>query len=158
MRKILESAALILLVVTWAMTGWAVFGPDRLPARIPTHFNTAGQPDGWGTPAMLWLMPVMATVIYLLMTVVARYPGAFNFPMRTVPGARRQLEDLALRMIAWLKAEVLGLFAWIQNATVRFARGGEGHLPALFLPFVLVVIFGTIFWHIAAMRRVGAAQ
>lgn len=154
MRKALEIAAILLLLILWAMTAWAVWGPNPLPARIPTHFNAAGQADGWGTPGMLWLLPMVAAIIYGLMTLVARNPGAFHFPGRTFPAARPKLEGIALGMIGWLRVEVAGLFAWIQYETLRLARSGEGTLPALFLPAVLVVVFGTIVWHIAAMRRV----
>ena len=157
MRKILESVAVLLTLFTGAITAYAVLGPKPLPARIPTHFNAAGQPDGWGVPAMLWLMPVVAIVIYLLMTLVGRYPAAFHFPVRT-PTARRQLEAISLGMLSWLKAEVVCLFAWIQYQTIQFARRGEGTLSPFFLPAVLVVVFGTILWHIAAMRRIGRAQ
>jgi uncharacterized membrane protein len=153
MRKSLEIAALLLLVFAWIATARAVLGAQALPPRIPTHFNAAGEPDGWGTPGMLWLMPIVAAVIYGLMSLVARYPRAFNFPMFPSPAVRPRLEAIALSMIAWLKAEVMGLFAWIQYETIHFARNGEGKLPALFLPAVLVVVFGTIAWHIAAMRR-----
>ena len=155
MRKTLTVAAPLLLLLAWSITAWALFGPHPLPARIPTHFNAAGLADGWGTPGMLWLLPIMATVIYALMTMVARYPGAFHFPGRVPAAVRPKLEGIALDMIAWLKAEVVGLFAWIQWETVRLARSGEGRLPALFLPAVLLVVFGTIAWHMAAMRRAG---
>jgi hypothetical protein len=158
MRKALESAALLLLVFSWALTAWVVMGPDALPARIPTHFNATGQADGWGTPGMLWLMPAVAAVVYLLMTLVARYPSAFNFPMRTTPDVRRQLEATALGMLSWLKCEVVFLFAWIQYETIHLARRGQGTLPALFLPVVLAAVFGTIAWHIAAMRRAARAH
>ena len=157
MRKTLESAALLLLLFSWAVTARAIVGRNPLPARIATHFNAAGQPDGWGTPGMLWLLPVVAAVIYMLITLVGRYPGAFNFPMRTTPAARRQLEGVALNLIGWLKVEVIGLFAWIQYETVHFARLGQGTLPTLFLPVVIVAVWGTIGWHIVAMRRIARA-
>ncbi len=155
MRKLLDLAAFLLLVFTSCLTAWEVFGPHPLPAKIPTHFNAAGQADGWGTPGMLWLLPIIAGIIFALMTAVARYPGAFHFPGRTHPAARMQMEAMALSMIGWLKAEVMGLFAWVQGQTLRLARSGEGTLPFLFLPAVLVVVFGTIAWHVAAMRRLG---
>lgn len=158
MRKTLAIIALLLLLCTWGITAYAVFGPNHLPARIPTHFNAAGQPDGWGVPAMLWLMPAVATFIYLLMTLVARYPAAFHFPVRTGPAARGQLETIALEMLSWLRAEVVCLFVWIQYQTIQFARSGQGALSPFFLPCVLVVIFGTILWHISAMRRAGGAS
>jgi len=156
MRKTLETVAVLLLLFMWAITGLAVLGPKPLTGRIATHFNANGQPDGWGVPAMIWLVPVVAILIYLLMSLVGRYPAAFHFPMRTTPVARRRLEGIALGMLSWLKAEVICLFAWIQFETIQFARQGEGVLPPFFLPAVLVVIFGTILWHIGAMRRVAA--
>ena len=157
MRKTVEMVALCMVVFVWAVTANAVLGRNPLPAKIPTHFNAAGQPDGWGTPGMLWLVPVVGTVIYLLMTLAARYPAAFHFPMRTTVSARRKLEAIALSMISWLKVEVICLLAGIQYATIRFARNGEGTLSPVLMPLVLVAVFGTITWHIAAMRRVARA-
>ncbi|HET6208087.1 MAG TPA: DUF1648 domain-containing protein [Terracidiphilus sp.] len=154
MRKIAEALALLLVVFIVATTAWAVWGPHPLPDRIATHFDAAGNPNGWGRPGMLWLMPVMATAIYLLMTWVARFPSAFNFPIGLPAAARPRLEAIALIMIAWLKLEVVALFAWIQCQTIAFARQGHGTLPALFLPMVLLVVFGTIAWPMVAMRRV----
>ena len=158
MRKTLQIGALLLLLLTWAITAFAILGPNGLPARIPTHFNASGQPDGWGAPGMLWVIPLIATVIYLLMSLVSRYPSSFNFPMRTHPAARRALEVIALNMLSWLKAEVVFLFACIQYTAIRFARSGYGTLSPLFLPAVLIVVFGTIGWHIAAMRRAARAH
>jgi uncharacterized membrane protein len=153
MRRTLEIVALLLLFFLLALTAYAVAGPHPLPAKIPTHFNAAGQPDGWGTPAMLWMLPAIAGIIYLLMSLVARYPAAFHFPGRVRPPARRRLEAIALAMISWIKVEVLGLFAWIQYETVAFARQGQGTLSPAFLPIVLLVVFGTIAVHVVALRR-----
>jgi uncharacterized membrane protein len=154
MRKIVDAVAVILLVLTVAATAHAVYGPDPLPERIPTHFDAAGNPDGWGKPAMLWLLPFLSTAIFLLMTWVARFPSAFNFPARATVVTPR-LEAIALKMISWLKLEVIALFARIQYQTIALARQGRGTLSPAFLPLVLVVVFGTIVWHIVAMRQVG---
>lgn len=157
MRKSLEAAALVLLCLAWGCTVNAIFGSHPLPPQIPVHFDLEGRPDRWGTPQMLWLFPIMTAVIYGLMTLVARYPSAFNFPMRIRPATRPRLEALALNLISWLKVEVMGLFFWIQFQAIRFARNGQGELSRAFLPLVLIAIFGTIAWHITAMRRIGRA-
>jgi hypothetical protein len=107
---------------------------------------------------MLWLLPMVATLIYLLMTLVSRYPAAFHFPVSAGPASRRRLEAIALSMLAWLKAEVVCLFAWIQYQTIQLARRGEGALSPFFLPAVLVVVFATVVWHIRAMRRVASPR
>ena len=28
----------------------------KLPRSIPTHFNAAGEPNGWGSPDTLWIL------------------------------------------------------------------------------------------------------
>jgi uncharacterized protein DUF1648 len=157
MRKSLEAAALVLLCLTWGWTANGIFGSDPLPAQIPVHFDLAGRPDRWGTPQMLWMIPLMTAVIYGLMTLVARYPSAFNFPLRIKPATRPRLEAIALNLLSWLKVEVLGLFFWIQFQAIQYSRKGRGELSPAFLPMVLLAIFGTIGWHIIAMRRVGRA-
>lgn len=158
MRKIAEAVTLLLVVITVGTTAYAVFGPHPLPDRIPTHFDAAGNPNGWGHPAMLWLLPLVSTVIYLLMTWVSRFPAAFNFPMRTTAASRPRMEAIALQMISWLKLEVAALFAWIQYQTIALARNGHGSLSPLFLPLVLVMIFGIIGGHIVSMRRAARSR
>ena len=156
MRKVLETIALLALAVQLWITYRALSGPERLPARIPTHFDAAGNPNGWGTPTMLLLLPAVAVFIYLLFTVVTRFPSAFNYPVRVTTQNRSQLQALALDMIAWLKVELVCLFTWIQWATIEGARHPRQGLPGLLMPIALVAVFATIAWHIVAMFR--AAQ
>jgi hypothetical protein len=153
MRKTLEAISLGALAFMAWITYRANYGPDPLPHRIPTHFGLDGQPDGWGSAAMLLLLPVLALALYLLITVVAQFPSVFNYPVRVTAGNRARLEALALGMIAWLKTEVLCLFAWIQGSTIEAARRGYGGLSPMLLPVSLAVVFATIGWHFAAMRR-----
>ncbi len=153
--KILEMISGVALAALFIATALALYGPVRLPDRIPTHFDVLGRPDAWGSSRMLLLLPVIGAALYLLMSWVARYPSAFNFPVRVTPRNRQRLEGLALGMIAWLKAEVVSLFAWIQWTAIRAARHpGKGFSP-LFMPILLVAVFATIIAHVAAMIRAG---
>jgi Domain of unknown function (DUF1648) len=153
MRKILEAVSLAALAVMLVVTALAFFGPARLPARIPTHFNALGQPDNWGSPRMFLLFPAIAAAIYLMMTWVSRYPSAFNYPVRVTPRNRERLQGLALGMIAWLKAEVVSFLAWIQGSAIRAAHHpGQGFSPLL-MPVLLVAVFATIIVHVGAMFR-----
>jgi hypothetical protein len=153
MRKILEALALAALVVQGLLTWRAFLGPDHLPSRVPLHFDAAGNPDGWGTPATLLFFPGIAVFIYLLFTVVTRFPSAFNYPVRVTPQNRVRLEELALGMIAWLKVELIWLFAAIQWSIVEAARRHFNVAPAGFMPIALIAVFATVGWHIAAMFR-----
>ena len=153
MRKALEVVSLAgLLFMAW-ITAHALYGAHRLAGPVPVHFNAAGEVDAWGSPWALTILPLAGFGIYLLMTVVARYPSAFNFPVQVTPRIRPRLEALAVEMIAWLKAEVVCLFAWIQTLTVQAARHGKAGLPPFVVPCVLAAVFATIFSYVIAMRR-----
>lgn len=156
MRKILESASIAALVLLAVMTADSLMGPHRLTGPIPTHFNAAGQPNGYGSPLALLGLPIGGFALYLLMTLVARRPEAFHFPARVTPMNRSRLEALALQMVSWLKAEVVCLFAWIQRFTIAAARSGHGSLPALFMPVTLGVVFGTILIYFVRFRQQSA--
>jgi hypothetical protein len=155
MRRALEFVSLFALAAIAWVTFAALHGPHGVVGRIPTRFDAAGRPVAWGPPWMLLVLPIMAVVIYLLMTLVARYPGAFNYPVRVTPANHARLQALALEMIAWLKAEVAWLLAAIQIETVRAARAGHAGLSPRFMPIATGVIFATIIGYIGAMRRTG---
>jgi uncharacterized membrane protein len=153
MRKILEVLGMIALVVLCWITYTALYGPTRLPERVPTHFDAAGHPNAWGPPTGMILLPVMAIGLYLLMSIVTRFPGAFHYPVRVTRLNIERLQSIVLDMIAWLKAELACLFLLLQWAFMQAARTGDGHLFPMILPFFIVAIFATIGWHFVAMFR-----
>jgi len=153
MRKTLEAICLVAMAALFWVTFCAVYGHDALPDRIPTHFDLAGKPNGWGSPSSLLLLPVLALVLYLGMTLVSRFPSTFNYPVRVTAENRPRLQALSLEMIAWLKVELVCLFTWIQWSIVESVRQGQGGLPVLVVPGSLVVVLGTVVWHIVAMNR-----
>lgn len=154
MRKILDILALIALAVLCGLTWAALYGPNKLPDRVPTHFNAAGQANAWGEPTGMILMPAIAIGLYLLMSIVARFPDAFHYPVRVTPLNIERLQSITLDMIAWLKLELVCLFAVLQWAFIQAARSGSGRLFPLILPVSIVAIFGVIGWHFIAIFRV----
>ena len=149
----MEAISLGALALMFWVTCRALFGSARVTGQIPTHFDLAGQPDDWGKSSLLPLLPAVAVALYLGMTLVARFPSAFNYPVRVTVEKRPRLEVLALEMIAWIKMEMVCLFAGIQWSTLEVARQGRGGLSPALLPVSLVALFGTVAWFIAAMRR-----
>lgn len=153
MRKQLEAISLAGLALMVWITGRALYGPARLPDRIPTHFDAAGNPNGWGSASTLLLLPAVAVAIYLLISGIARLPALFNYPVEVTEENRARLEALTLQMLAWLKVELVCLFAWIQWFIVRFDRQGHGTLSPAVVVWFLIVFFGTVGWHIVAIFR-----
>jgi len=160
MRKTLEAISLAALAVLFWSTWRALSGPGQLPDRIPTHFDLAGHADGWGSPQALLMVPAVAFVLYLGITLVARFPAVFNYPVRVTPENRRRLEELALNMICWLKTELVCLFAWLQILTIDAARrsGPKPSVNFALVPVSIVVVFATVGWHFVAMRRAASPR
>lgn len=58
----------------------------ELPQRIPTHFNAAGEPNGWGSPDTLWTLlgaQVLVSVVFLGVPYLGqRFPQTVNLGLR----------------------------------------------------------------------------
>jgi uncharacterized membrane protein len=59
----------ILLIVAAVIASIVAY--PGMPERVPTHWNTAGEVDGWSSRFMgAWLMPLMMAVILVVLRVV----------------------------------------------------------------------------------------
>jgi uncharacterized membrane protein len=65
-RRWLGPAVIVAMVVFVAV----VYG--RLPARIPAHWNVAGEVDAWRSRAWAWLLPGVAAAMRLLLPQLRR--------------------------------------------------------------------------------------
>jgi uncharacterized membrane protein len=145
MRRTLELVGLGMLAVLYWITWSAVSGPDRLPDRIPTHFNGAGIPNAWGPPSTLWLLPVIAAGVYLLITAIAAVPTTrVNLPVRVTAANLAYIQEQTRNMIGWIKVEMIGLFLYLQWTIIQAARDVQFRLSPLMIPVLLVCVFGTV--------------
>lgn len=117
---------------------------QNLPARVPTHYGFSGQADAYGGKSSLLLLPAVTIGLYLLLTVLSRFPQAFNYPLEVTAENRPRLEAIALGMIGWLKAELTWTFAYIEWTTIRQAQGLASGLGWGFLPVSLGVVLATV--------------
>jgi uncharacterized membrane protein len=153
MRKTAELLSLAALAALVFITVNVFYGPHTLPSRIPTHFDALGQVNGWGSPRSLLFFPLFVGMMYILLTVVSRFPSAFNYPVKVTEANRAQLQQMSLSLLAWIKAEMIPFSAWMEIAMVQAARNpGAGFKPYPVFVFV-AVLFSTIIGHIVAMFR-----
>ncbi len=136
---------IILEIMGWvALAGLWIFilmNYSNLPETIPTHFNGAGKVDNYGSKATLFMLPIIATLAYIGLTVLNNYPHVFNYPTKlTAENALRQYTG-ATRMIRYLKLVIVLVFSMIVFMTLQTAAGQSDGLGAWFLPFTLGLIF-----------------
>ncbi len=136
--NILEIMGWVALAGLWILT---LVNYSDLPDTIPTHFNGAGKVDNYGGKATLFMLPIIATLAYIGLTVLNNYPHIFNYPTKlTAENALRQYTS-ATRMIRYLKFVIVLVFSLIVFMTLRTAAGESEGLGAWFLPFTLGLIF-----------------
>lgn len=127
------AATLLLLVLP------AVYYND-LPDQIPTHFNAAGTPDGFGARFTVWFMPLLGVVLYLFMTILNRFPHQFNYLVTITPDNAKHQYTAATRLVRGLKTGILLLFVFITWKVIGGAIEGNSRLGS---GFVLVLFLST---------------
>lgn len=142
---LLEVLGWAVMLVLWVYT---IFSYASLPEIIPTHFNGAGVADDFGSKDTIWLLPTIASVIFVGMTILNRYPHIFNYPTAiTEENALRQY-TYATRMIRFLKLATTLLFAGIAMMIGHTATNGSHNLSTWFLPVSMGLIFIPIFFYL----------
>ena len=142
LTDIIAFALLVLLIAIQVMN----YG--NLPDTIPTHFNAAGQPDGYGGKGTLWLLPATGMFMYLMMTVIEQFPQIYNYPVEiTATNAERQY-GIATRLIRILKTLILLVFTFLSYKTIETATGKASGLGKAFLPVFLLITFGVVIFYI----------
>jgi uncharacterized membrane protein len=134
--KTLESLSKIVLVIMFCL---AVFVYSKSPDIIPSHFNASGKPDGFSNKFMIFILPLIGSVIYFGMNQVVKFPNLFNYALPiTEENAGRQYE-LAIRMIRFLQLAMLIIFTVIILMTYLTTIGMTNGLGIWFLPFALFI-------------------
>ena len=113
----------------------------NLPDTIPIHYNGAGQADGFGEKATILTLPLIATVLFLGLTILNKFPHIFNYPTNiTKDNALRQYTN-ATRLIRYFKLIIVIIFGLITFKTIQNANGQAEGLGVWFLPLTLGLIF-----------------
>ena len=136
--KLMELLGWIMLLAIWGLT---ITHFSDLPDTIPTHFNATGEADGFGSKASIIGLPLIATLLFIGLTVLNRYPHIFNYPSPVTQDNALRLYTLATRMLRYLKLVLLVVFGGIELMTIQHATGKGAGLGVWFLPLTLVLVF-----------------
>ena len=136
--KTVEIIGWLLIFAVWSLT---IINYQSLPDIIPTHYNGAGVADGFGDKWMILTLPLVATVLFVGLTILNKYPHIFNYPTEiTADNALRQYTN-ATRLIRYLKVIIVVIFGLIAFQTIKHANGQTEGLGIWFLPLTMGLIF-----------------
>lgn len=136
--KAIELTGKLIFLLMWGLT---IYAFSKLPAIIPIHFSGSGKVDNFGSKSFLFILPILATVIYFGLSQLNKFPHIFNY-MTTITeeNAVRQY-TIATRMLRYLKLAILVIFSIVILFTYLTAIGIKDGLGVWFLPLVFVLIF-----------------
>jgi hypothetical protein len=124
-RNVVPLAAAVL---TQALALGSLIGTaHRLPAKVASHFNGAGDPDGWmDRGSYLWTMAGVEAGLALL--ILGSFYGMRNFPRAAInlphreywlsENRRAETFDIMFRAGAWLASLVAVLFCGLHLLVV----------------------------------------
>lgn len=149
--RALEVAGWGLVAAVWLMT-LATY--SDLPETIATHFNAAGEADGFGSKQSILMLPTLATVFFVGLTILNRFPHIFNYMTRiTEENALRQY-TIVTRMLRYVKLFLVLVFGLLEFQSIRHAQGEAEGLGVWFLPFTVGVMFlPLIYFMVLSIRK-----
>jgi len=150
-RKTIEVLCLLAIIL---LIGIPAYHLDHLPEQIPSHFDFLGKADGFSNKSVIWTLPIIGVVLYIILTLVGRIPF-HKQPMDPTPiQDQKEQHEISMHLVAMLKMIVLWIFVIMIAQVVYIAHEETPALPYGLTAGFLVAIFGTIFYYVAKMRRV----
>lgn len=136
--KMLEASGWMLLLAFWLYT-FANY--PQLPDTIPTHFNALGEADGFGDKSSIYILPVVASIFFFILTVLNRFPYIFNYLVTITEANALKQYTMATRFMRYLKLALVFIFFLIGLKTIQTASNTSNSLGIWLLPFTAGIIF-----------------
>ena len=118
-----------------------------LPQTIPTHFDAAGNADGFGPKGTMWLFPAIGIVMIPLMLILRLFPWLSNLPIKITEENAEYQYTLVVRLLSLMACVVSLLFLALIYDTITIAGGGTSLLGGWFMPLFAGGIIGSLLWY-----------
>lgn len=141
--KIIEILGCLTLFSFWVMI---LISFSDLPEKIPIHYNALGEVDNYGKKSSVFLLPIIGTFLFIILTMINKNPENFNYKINiTEENAEKQYTN-ATKMVRWLKFIVILVFFIIDYIGIQIAKGNAEGLGIYFLPLILGIVFIPIYF------------
>lgn len=114
---------------------------NSLPDIIPIHFDMQGVPDDYGDKSSLFLLPIIGTLSYVMLTVLNKFPHLFNFPSEITEANATRMYGLATSMMRLVKLLTLLTLVFLIHLSIQT---GLGHADGLGSNFIIVSSLGFV--------------
>lgn len=101
---ILIATILFLLIAAWC---YVIIEYKNLPDTIATHFNGAGNPDGFSPKNSIWLAPTIFTALSVGLIFGAKNPQQLSFPYKKMSKKEKKSSSKVLLCSSLLLSSLL---------------------------------------------------
>jgi uncharacterized membrane protein len=135
------SVSILSFFIVYTFLTW-----PSVPDKIPIHFGWSGLPNIWGEKGMLPTMIYVSVFLFILLSIVSRYPSKVIFPLGQEYDEDIARLSLQLRFttLLWIKAEIMLITSYIGIQGIRVALEQSDGLGTYSTPIALVILLGTI--------------
>ena len=121
-----------------------------LPEQIPTHYNFAGEIDGYGGRGSLLLMPIIGLVTDLTVAICGRFPKSWNTGARVTVLNRVRVYRLVRDLMADLRLSCALAFAGFSVYAANLPERFSGNVTGI----MMILIFAPIVRYFIRLARV----
>lgn len=144
---VMELASIALLILMWA---YAIVEYTSLPDIIPTHFNSAGIADDYGSKSTIFIIPIIGSLTYILLFALNLYPHIHNYSVNITSENALKNYRFSTRFLRTVNVLMCMLFAYITYHIVESATAEQNGIGTYFLPViigisVLLPVFGLYY-------------
>ncbi len=140
---------LLTLIILICLIGHIYITYDAIPESVPTHFNAYGEPDKFGTKDNMLILPAIAFVLYIGLSILNRYPHIYNYPTTITKDNALKAYTNATKMMRIAKLITVIIFSIISFQTVETAKGQSSGLGLWFLPVTFIIILAPVFYYLS---------
>ena len=150
LEKYLEAASILGLI--YAISS-AVYAITILPEIIPAQYGINGKPDGWGSRNGVFLFPGVSVIIYLMFTILSRFPHIYKYPVKITKENAGCQYLIGRHIIRWLKTEFIWVFAYVQTTFIKAAQSPNPRIGIAAPLIFILAAYATTIWYMRKSTR-----
>ena len=145
-QKIAEILSAIVIIATLAalISYW-----PQIADKIPSHYNSAGQPDAWSNKNMLIALAIVQVVLFIGITVLSLFPKIWNIPVAVSEAGKQRMILKTRTMICTMKLLLVIGFSYILLCS---AVGTQ--LSGWFLAFIIITVIGNMIYYFVKTAQI----
>ena len=146
LMRVCDTIAMLGVMAAWALS---LVYYNSLPTIIPIHFNAAGNADGHGNKATIFLLPIIATAIVSGIYWLSKYPHLYNYTRTVTSENAEQMYKQGVKLLCVVNALISLILILAVISIINAALQTDGRISSWMLPIiiglsVLLVVYSIV--------------